>query len=62
MVTLCAGLLALPVLLRTLPYNIYVIQAGYTAVVVVLSYLSHKFYSFGGNRKRAVVPDVRRVE
>ena len=61
-VTLCAGLLALPVLLRTLPYNIYVIQAGYTAVVVVLSYLSHKFFSFGGNRKRAVVPDVRRVE
>jgi len=62
LVTLCAGLLALPVLLRTLPYNIYVIQAGYTAVVVVLSYLSHKFFSFGGNRKRAVVPDVRRVE
>lgn len=56
-VTLCTALLALPALLRTLPFNIYVIQAGYTAVVVVLSYLSHKFFSFGGNRKRSVVPD-----
>jgi len=47
-VTLCLGLLALPALLRTLPFNIYVIQAGYTVVVVVLSYLSHKYFSFGG--------------
>jgi putative flippase GtrA len=47
--TLAAGLLALPFLLHTLPYNIYVIQAGYTAVVVVLSYLSHKYFSFGGS-------------
>ena len=46
--TLCAGLLALPVLLRTLPFNIYIIQAGYTAVVVVLTYVSHKFFTFGG--------------
>ncbi len=61
-VTLCAGLLALPLLLRTLPYNIYVIQAGYTAVVVILSYLSHKFFSFGGNRQRAVVPDAKRTD
>jgi putative flippase GtrA len=59
-VTLCAALLALPALLHALPFNIYVIQAGYTAVVVVLSYLSHKFFSFGGNRKRAVVSDGKR--
>jgi hypothetical protein len=43
-----AGLAALPFLLRTLPFNIYIIQAGYTAVVVVLSYVAHKFFSFGG--------------
>jgi putative flippase GtrA len=46
--TLVAGLAALPFLLRTLPFNIYVIQAGYTFVVVVLSYLAHRFFSFGG--------------
>jgi putative flippase GtrA len=62
LVTLCAGLLALPVLLRTLPINIYVIQAGYTAIVVVLSYLSHKFFGFGGNRRRSVVPDGKRLD
>lgn len=46
--TLVGGLVALPVLLRTLGLNIYVTQAGYTAVVVALSYLAHKFFSFGG--------------
>ena len=51
----CAGLIALPILLRTLPFSIYVIQAGYTAVVVVLSYLSHKFFSFGGPQTTGVV-------
>ena len=56
-VTLATGLLALPLLLRTLPFNIYVIQAGYTAVVVVLSYLAHRFFSFGGSRSRDVVQD-----
>jgi putative flippase GtrA len=55
LVMLAAGLLALPILLRTLPFNIYVIQAGYTAVVVVLSYLGHKFFSFGGERRAARV-------
>jgi putative flippase GtrA len=47
--TLVAGLAALPFLLHSLPLNIYVIQAGYTVVVVVLSYLSHKFFSFRGS-------------
>lgn len=51
--TLAAALLALPFLLHTLPFNIYVIQAGYTAVVVVLSYLSHKFFSFRGSPRPA---------
>jgi putative flippase GtrA len=48
--TLVAGLAALPFLLRTLPFDIYMVQAGYTAVVVVLSYVGHKFFSFGGLR------------
>ncbi len=47
--TLVAALVALPFLVHTLPFNIYVIQAGYTVVVVVLSYLSHKFFSFKGS-------------
>lgn len=51
--TLIAGLAALPFLLRTLPFDIYVIQAGYTIVVVVLSYLAHKFISFGGHLRSA---------
>jgi len=46
--TLVGGLVALPVLLRMLGLNIYVTQAGYTAVVVALSYLAHKFFSFRG--------------
>jgi len=45
---LVAGLAALPFLLHALPFNIYVVQAGYTVVVVVLSYLSHRFFSFRG--------------
>ena len=45
--TLIGGLVALPFLLRTLGLSIYVTQAGYTAVVVALSYVAHKFFSFG---------------
>jgi putative flippase GtrA len=59
-VTLLLGLVALPILLRTLPFNIYMIQAGFTAVVVVASYLSHKYFSFGGSRKRPAVHDIER--
>ncbi len=46
--TLIGALVALPFLLATLGLNIYVTQAGYTAAVVALSYLAHKFFSFGG--------------
>ena len=59
-VTLLLGLVALPILLHTLPFNIYVIQAGFTAVVVVASYLSHKYFSFGGGQKQSVVHDSER--
>ncbi len=44
--TLCVNLVALPILLRVLPFSIYVTQILFTAVVVVLSYLSHKYFSF----------------
>jgi putative flippase GtrA len=48
--TLLAGLVALPFLLQTLPFDIYMIQAGYTVLVVILSYLAHRLFSFGGLR------------
>ena len=35
-----------------LPFSIYVDQALFLVVVVVGSYLSHKYYSFGGGRGR----------
>lgn len=54
-VTLLSTLVVLPILLYALPFSIYVIQAGFTAVVVVASYLSHKYFSFGGSRGRSVV-------
>jgi putative flippase GtrA len=50
LVTLLAGLVALPFLLQTLPFDIYMIQAGYTVLVVILSYLAHRLFSFGGLR------------
>ena len=50
--TLIANLALLPVALTLLPFNIYVVQALLTAVVVICSYLSHRYYSFGGERRR----------
>jgi putative flippase GtrA len=51
--TLVTGLVALPILLHVLPFSIYVTQGLYTAVVVVCSYLAHKFFSFGGGHSRS---------
>jgi putative flippase GtrA len=48
--TLIAGLIALPILLQTLPFDIYAIQAGYTLFIVAASYLAHRFFSFGPSR------------
>ena len=45
-VTLVANILLLPTLLNVLPFNIFAIQAGYTVVVVIASYLAHRFVSF----------------
>lgn len=49
-VTLAANLALLPVLLTILPFNIYVIQALFTALVVASSYLGHRYFSFRGGR------------
>jgi putative flippase GtrA len=49
---LVANLALLPIALGVLPFNIYVIQALFTAVVVVCSYLGHKYYSFRRSRHR----------
>ena len=46
--TLLVNLALLPVALRVLPFSIYVIQALFTGIVVVCSYLGHKHYSFRG--------------
>jgi putative flippase GtrA len=48
--TLIANVLLLPVALNVLPFSIYAVQALFTAAVVVVSYLGHKYYSFGGGR------------
>jgi putative flippase GtrA len=45
-VTLVVNLALLPVALKVLPFNIYVVQALLTSVVVVCSYVSHKHFSF----------------
>jgi len=50
--TLIVNLALLPIALKALPFNIYGIQALFTAVVVVCSYISHKYYSFRGSRYR----------
>ena len=47
-VTLAANLVVLPLALRWLPWNVYVVQGLFTAVIVALSYLGHKFFSFRG--------------
>ena len=52
LLTLVANLAMLPVALRVLPFNIYVVQALFTGVVIVCSYVAHKYYSFGGGRHR----------
>jgi putative flippase GtrA len=56
LVTLIVNLAILPIALNVLPFNIYVVQALLTAVVVVCSYLSHRYYSFGGERRRDTAP------
>jgi len=50
--TLVANLALLPIALRILPFSIYLDQALFLVVVVICSYLGHKYYSFGGAHGR----------
>jgi len=54
--TLLVNLALLPIALRVLPFSIYVIQALFTVVVVICSYLSHKYFSFRGGQHGPVTP------
>ena len=45
-VTLAVSLVLLPIFLTVLPFDIYVAQALLTALIVVCSYLSLKYFSF----------------
>ncbi len=49
---LMANLVLLPIALQLLPLNIFVIEALFMGAVVVCSYLGHRYYSFGGERRR----------
>jgi len=51
-VMLIVNLALLPIALTVLPFSIYVVQALFTAVVIVGSYLSHNYYSFRGGKHR----------
>src|ERR1035437_5358729 len=48
--SLLVNLALLPVALRVLPFNIYVVQA--LLLVVVCSYLGRKYFSFRGGSRR----------
>ena len=52
--TLIVNLALLPIALRVLPFNIYGVQATFLAVVVVASYLGHRYFSFGGSRRGTI--------
>jgi putative flippase GtrA len=49
--TLVVNLVLLPIALMVLPFNIYVVQALLTCMVVVCSYLAHKYFSFRGGHR-----------
>lgn len=53
LLTLAANLIALPFLLRILPFNVYLVQALFTMAVVVVSYVGHRFFSFRGGQVKA---------
>jgi putative flippase GtrA len=44
--TLIANIVLLPIALAILPYNIYIVEALFTAAVVVASYFGHRYFSF----------------
>jgi putative flippase GtrA len=59
---LALALIVLPILVRLLPVNLYVIQALFTAVVIVLTYLGHKYFSFRVGRGEPAAQETSRSE
>jgi putative flippase GtrA len=48
-VVLFLDLVVLPIFVRILPFNVYVCQAMFIFVVVIISYVGHKYFSFGAD-------------
>jgi putative flippase GtrA len=61
-VGLALALIVLPILVRVLPFNLYIVQAMFLAVVVVLTYLAHKYFSFGAGREPSPTQEMERLE
>ena len=57
-VMLIVNLVLLPIALSVLPFSIYGVQAALTVIVIVSSYLAHKYYSFrgGGHGDASEIP------
>jgi putative flippase GtrA len=50
---LVVNLVALPLALHELPFSAYAVQAVYTVVVVVTTYIANKYFSFAPKRRDA---------
>lgn len=58
LVVFCINLFLLPLALRVLPFNIYVIQGLLTCIVIVFSYVANKYFAFSTSlRPQANGPD-----
>ena len=55
-------LAVLPILVHVIPFNLYVIQALFMAVVIVLTYLAHKYFSFRRCRGTRAADSSSRLE
>ena len=51
--TLVVNVALLPLALSVLPISIYIVQAFFAVMVVIGSYMGHKYYSFRGGRRGA---------
>lgn len=57
--TMVVNLIFFPLALETLPGSAYLVQAIFTAGVVVASYLGHRYFSFGERSRVKKVPRQR---
>jgi putative flippase GtrA len=53
--TLAVTLALLPIGLKVLPFNIYLVQASLLALIVACSYLGHKYFSFRSSPNEPLV-------